>query len=69
MTDRFLSAKEFAAILDLHESKIRQKIRLGEITAVNVSTPTKGAKTRNPHWRIPVSELDRFVRKNSTTAA
>ena len=66
---KYLTAREFGERVGLDESKIRHKIRLREIEAVNVSTPTKGAKTRRPVWRIPASELQRFIDKNTQTAA
>ena len=69
MTAKLLKPREFGEIVGLDEKKIRQKIRLREITAVDVSTPTKGAKTRHPVWRIPQTELDRFIAARTQSAA
>lgn len=66
---KLLTPREFGAVVGLDATKIRHKIRLREIAAVDVSTPTKGAKTRHPVWRIAETELQRFIDKNTQAAA
>lgn len=68
MPPKFLTPQEFGAELRIDESKVRQRIRLGLIEAVNASPPLKPGKKGRPTWRIPISELERFKAENLNTA-
>lgn len=65
-TPTLLTVAEFAATVRLHANKIRQKIRAGEITAVDVG-PKKDGTSKRPVWRISETELHRFLAENTNT--
>lgn len=54
-----LTTDEFANTVRLHPSKVRQRIRRGEIRAVNVGTEKRHI------WRITEAELDRYLSANA----
>lgn len=51
-----LTTEEFAQAVKLHIDKVRQRIRRGEIRAHDINRD-KG----RPHYRIPASEVARFL--------
>jgi excisionase family DNA binding protein len=57
-----LTTDEFADYVRLDPSKIRQRIRRGEIRAFDVCSG------RRTIWRIPATELDRFLAANANAA-
>lgn len=53
---KYLTPAEFADIVRLHPSKVRQRIHRGEIKANDVGTG------RSHRWRISEAELERYLK-------
>jgi excisionase family DNA binding protein len=58
-----ITTDEFAAVVRLDPSKVRQRIRRGEIKAVNVGTEKRHI------WRITEAELDRYLSAGAAMSA
>jgi len=59
MDSQFLTPKEVAEILGVHQKTVHHWLRTGKLTGTKISYRT---------WRIPRSALENLVRQNSNTA-
>lgn len=59
MDSQFLTPKEVAEILGVHQKTVHHWLRTGKLTGTKISYRT---------WRIPRSALEELVKQNSNTA-
>ena len=63
--EKMYSVKEAAAVLGVSPDSVRRYIRRGEIRAWKLPSPGHRRKRRYECWRIPESELLRFMKRNA----
>lgn len=66
--EKMYSVKEAAAILSIHPCTVLRLIRRGELKGWKLPSPGSRRKRQYEVWRIPESELRRFIRRNEKAA-
>lgn len=70
MIEPLLTPEQVGETLGISARRVKEKIRRHELAGVNIATEHKpGSRRTNPLWRIKPSDLDRFIKENTQSAA